>query len=311
VRTWTKNKNCISVDRGPLTYSLKIEERYLPSAGSETIRQSQNENPKANFKEWPAYEIFPVSPWNYGLVVEDGFKAIERAWPDNDMPWTHAGAPVMLTASARRIPGWRLQENNLIGRLPPSPVKSDEPATTVTLLPMGACRLRLSAFPTIGSSADARPFQDDSSKAGPNFRTDNGMQILVSYKHERESLAALVDGMVPATSDDQSIPRMTFWPHKGTTETVALEFGRERMVRGVEVFWFDDTGKGGCRVPAAAQLSVFTDDEWMPAKPAFGVPVARDKMNRLEITPVRTTAIQLKIELQEGFSGGLLELRVF
>jgi len=64
-------------------------------------------------------------------------------------------------------------------------------------------------------------------------------------------------------------------------------------------------------VPAAAQLSIFTDDEWMPAKFSSSVPVARDKMNRLEINPVSTTAIQLKIELQKGSSGGLLELRVF
>jgi hypothetical protein len=139
VRTWPQNQNCISVDRGPLTYSLMIEERYVPSDGRETIRQSKNETAKANFKDWPAWEIFPASPWNYGLVAEDGFKYMERPWPGNDMPWTHAGAPVMLTASAKLITGWKLQENNLIDRVPPSPVKSDQPVTQVTLLPMGAC----------------------------------------------------------------------------------------------------------------------------------------------------------------------------
>ena len=104
---------------------------------------------------------------------------------------------------------------------------------------------------------------------------------------------------------------MTFWPHKGTTETITVELGKERMVSGVELYWFDDTGQGGCRVPAAAHLSCFTDDEWMPAKPSSAVPLTKDKMNRLEITPMSTTAIQLKIELQEGFSGGLLELKLF
>ena len=103
VRTWTQNQNCISVDRGPLTYSLTIEERYVPCDGRETIRQSKNETAKANFKDWPAWEIFPASPWNYGLVAEDGFKYMERPWPGNDIPWTHAGAPVMLTASAKLI----------------------------------------------------------------------------------------------------------------------------------------------------------------------------------------------------------------
>ena len=34
VRTWAKNANSISVDRGPLTYSLKIAEKYVPIDGA-------------------------------------------------------------------------------------------------------------------------------------------------------------------------------------------------------------------------------------------------------------------------------------
>jgi hypothetical protein len=311
LRTWTTNQNCVSVDRGPLTYSLQIEERYVPCDGRTTIRQSKFETAKANFKDWPAFEIFPSSPWNYGLVVEEGFQYSERPWPGNDMPWTHAGAPVILTASAKLIPGWKLQENNLIGKVPPSPVKSDKPLTKVKLLPMGACRLRLSAFPAIGSGADARPFRDDRPNPALSYKTDDGKLIVVSAKGPKDVIAALVDGVIPTASNDRSISRMTFWPHLGSTETITIELGKERVVSGVEVYWFDDTGKGGCRVPAAAHLSYFTDDEWMPAKLSAAVPVAKDKMNRLEIIPTSTTAIQLKIELQKGFSGGLLELKVF
>ena len=46
----------MSVDRGPLTYSLKIGERWQPYGSDPT---------------WPAYEVFPTTAWNYGLVLND------------------------------------------------------------------------------------------------------------------------------------------------------------------------------------------------------------------------------------------------
>ena len=44
--------------------------------------------------------------------------------------------------------------NGLIRPLQDSPVKSEEPIDTITLIPMGAARLRITAFPTIGDGAD-------------------------------------------------------------------------------------------------------------------------------------------------------------
>ena len=40
-----------------------------------------------------------------------------------------------------------------------SPVKSDEPTETVTLIPMGSARLRLGALPVIGEGPDAHEWQ--------------------------------------------------------------------------------------------------------------------------------------------------------
>ena len=51
----------------------------------------------------------------------------------------------------------RLEQDRLglIGPLQQSPVKSAEPVERVTLIPMGAARLRVTAFPTIGDGPDA------------------------------------------------------------------------------------------------------------------------------------------------------------
>src|SRR4051812_31147728 len=47
LRTWSKNHNAVSVDRGPLTYSLKIGEEYQPYGKS---------------KAWPEYEVYATRP---------------------------------------------------------------------------------------------------------------------------------------------------------------------------------------------------------------------------------------------------------
>ena len=53
LRYWIRNGNTVSVDRGPLTYSLKIGEKYVRYGGTD---------------KWPAQEVYPTTAWNYGLV---------------------------------------------------------------------------------------------------------------------------------------------------------------------------------------------------------------------------------------------------
>ena len=50
----------------------------------------------------------------------------------------------------RKIPEWTIDEHGLAGELSDSPVRSNEPDEPIELIPMGAARLRISAFPVIG-----------------------------------------------------------------------------------------------------------------------------------------------------------------
>ena len=146
VRTWKKNKDSVSVDYGPLTFSLEIGQRWQRYGGSDA---------------WPEWEVLPTTPWNYGLLLDpktpaDSFELVRREGPLAGQPFTPDAAPLRLRVKAKRIPAWTQDKLGLVGLLPASPVKSNEPTETVTLIPMGAARLRITAFPTIGDGSSSR-----------------------------------------------------------------------------------------------------------------------------------------------------------
>ncbi len=170
VRTWSSNANCISVDRGPLTYSLKISETYEPIDGAVAISKAylpdawRRDLSKEVLAAWPAFEIYPATPWNYGLVLDPGhpetaFTVSRNEWPSDNNAWGGTTVPIEIHAKGRRIPGWQADETDLVGLLSESPVRSEEPVEAITLIPMGAARLRLSAFPVIDNGPDGRPWE--------------------------------------------------------------------------------------------------------------------------------------------------------
>lgn len=143
VRRWEQNQNAASVDYGPLTFSLKIGERWSRCGGTDA---------------WPELEVFPTTPWNYGLVLDPkrparSFKVVRgpRSAGLAGQPFEPAAAPIELRVKARRIPGWKQDALGLVGKLPLSPVRSREPVESITLIPMGAARLRITSFPVIAS----------------------------------------------------------------------------------------------------------------------------------------------------------------
>ncbi len=125
-----------------------------------------------------------------------------------------------------------------------------------------------------------------------------------------DSVAAVNDQAEPADSNDHSIPRLTWWDHKGTAEWVQYDLERPAKVAAVEVYWFDDTGRGGCRVPESWRLLYRDGDEWKPvaAQDSFGV--EKDRYNVVRFTPVTTAGLRIELQLQPKFSGGVLEWKV-
>src|SRR5207237_153766 len=97
VRKWERNQNAVSVNYGPLTFSLKIGEKWT----------RYGNNP-----DWLESEVFPTTAWNYGLVLKErnparSFDVVHKKGALAENPFTPATAPIELRAKARQIPVWQ------------------------------------------------------------------------------------------------------------------------------------------------------------------------------------------------------------
>jgi hypothetical protein len=290
LRTWKQNQNSVSVDRGPLTYSLKIGEKYVREGGTD---------------EWPAWEIHPTTPWNYGLVLNknnpaSSFRVVRKDWPNDNQPFKADAAPIELRAKAKKIPAWQKDHLGLVGKLQQSPAKSSEPTENVTLIPMGCARLRISAFPTIGSDPDAHEWK----------QPPETIPATSSHCWDGDTITALSDKLEPRNSNDQSIPRFTWWPRKGTAEWVQYDFKKPKKISGTAVYFFDDTGGGGCRIPKSWRLLYKDGNSWKQVSNAGSYGVEKNKFNSVTFSLVQTSALRLEVQLQQDFSSGILEWQV-
>jgi hypothetical protein len=149
VRKWEANKDSVSVDYGPLTFSLKIDEEYVQVDSTSSAVGDSKWQDGADPSKWPSFMIRPKSDWNFGLLAGAKFTVKQGAWPKDNYPFTVQSVPLTITTQGKQISSWKLDEFGLCGLLPQSPVETATPVQELTLIPMGAARLRISAFPTV------------------------------------------------------------------------------------------------------------------------------------------------------------------
>ncbi len=284
VRDWKASKDSVSVSRGPLTYSLRIGERWEKYGGTD---------------QWPAYEVYPTSAWNYGLVVdlehpEASFEVIEKAGPLADQPFSLDAAPIEIEARARKIPGWQLESNGLVGAIGQSPVRSDAPVETVRLIPMGCARLRISAFPRI---------------AGPG-EEGQGWNVTVSpptasFIWHEDHISAVDDGLVP-TEGQREVPAATFRSHQGTAEWIQYNFPQIKELSRSEAFFVSN---GEVQLPQSWQILWSDGQTWRPVAPAGTYPIEADRFSRVTFQPVRARAVRIVIQSRPESSAGVYEWR--
>lgn len=133
------------------------------------------------------------------------------------------------------------------------------------------------------------------------------IQPSASFCANRDTIEALLAGSEPTNSNDHTIPRLTFWPHKGTAEWVEYSFDTPETLDSVSVYWFDDEPRGGgCRVPKSWNLQYRQGDKWVPVKTTDTFGTAKDGWQTVSFDKVTTDGLRMEIQLQTGFSGGIL-----
>jgi len=155
------------------------------------------------------------------------------------------------------------------------------------------------------------PRSADLAHVAPLPTIASSSKATASHVWQRDHVLALNDQVEPRNSGDHDLPRFTWWDHCGTSEWVQYELARATEVAGVEVYWFDDTGRGRCRVPHSWKLLYRDGDAWKPVPTDHEFGIAKDRYNRVEFPPLTTDALRIQVQLQPEFSGGILEWRVF
>lgn len=147
LRRWALNKNSVSVDYGPLTMSLLIMERRQQADSRHTAIGDSHWQEGADASQWPTTEIYAASPWNYALVpCVKGMRVERTAWPQDNYPFALESVPLRVKVSGALVPSWGQDETGLCQVLPDACQPRGE-VEQLTLIPMGAARLRISAFP--------------------------------------------------------------------------------------------------------------------------------------------------------------------
>ena len=150
-RTWQTNQNSVTIDYGPLTLSLRIGIRTQTADPTSTAVWDSKWQEGADTSKWPTTELYPATPWNYALVTDGDFlrdvKMTRKPLPADNYPFTLESVPLEFKAKGVRIPSWQIDEHGLCGVLPNAKAERSKEVEEITLVPMGAARLRISAFP--------------------------------------------------------------------------------------------------------------------------------------------------------------------
>jgi hypothetical protein len=148
---------------------------------------------------------------------------------------------------------------------------------------------------------------DERAQTPPKPTLASEARIEASHVHEGDTVSALNDQTLPEHSNDHGVPRFTWWDHKGGKEWVQYEWPEPVTLSATEVYWFDDTGSGQCRVPASWRVLYRDGDHWRRVEATDSYDTRTNRFNRVTFEPVTTTAVRIEARLEEGFSAGVLE----
>jgi uncharacterized protein len=162
----------------------------------------------------------------------------------------------------------------------------------------------------------------------------------LTHSPSRKNIRNIIDGEDPRASND-STSYFDWWPRNGCPaaaaaaardaspassggqgrscsdgEWIEMTFAKPTTVSETHVYWFDDTGRGGVRVPKTWRL-LYKDPsaapgatEWKPVSAQGEYGVAKDTYNTVRFSPVTATALRIELVMQPNVSAGVQEWKV-
>lgn len=135
------------VERGPLVYALRMEEKW---------KRHECEGDDVKLLGAYYYEVTSSTPWNVSLRnndlksenIQKSF-VVEKGECGNSS-WTLNGAPIKIKAKANLLPRWQMHRNSAgpINYLTQQEPKNEiGPEVDITLIPYGCTTLRMTEFP--------------------------------------------------------------------------------------------------------------------------------------------------------------------
>ncbi|RFM27904.1 hypothetical protein DXN05_14120 [Deminuibacter soli] len=147
IQTSIWGRNSRTVERGPLVYALKLNEKWKKGHDK---------------REGDYYSVYPANDWNYGLLEDAVEKPGEEMRVESGAPvnaafvWNLDHAPLQIKVPARTIPGWKavngVSEQPVNDRTGVYRGKVSNKTEDVTLVPYGCTKVRVVAFPVVAAA---------------------------------------------------------------------------------------------------------------------------------------------------------------
>jgi uncharacterized protein len=122
-----------------------------------------------------------------------------------------------------------------------------------------------------------------------------------------KTLSAVNDQIEPAGSNDNSVLHCQLLPDKDKLVWVEYDFEKAETISKTKIFWFDNGPVGTSRIPDEWEILYLNGNIWEPVSSKAPYKVTKGDWNSLTFTPVKASAVKIKVKLNKDFEGGIYE----